>query len=202
MYTGERPKFYVFNEWMVLQKHIRWMKCLNLYQMSAVLFFMLIGVACSMSNLSEAGFASWLWIVGDAVGGCISITLLQSFVVLAGLLCSSRFDVVVIGSGCVSTRWSGASSKLSVDIVVRSSFGASSSVAISMLMPLCLANNFNSSIASRASRFSCKNLLFCIWIYLVFIFGDWWWWSQLIFAHIRAFPTKNEKNLHRKFNMA
>lgn len=156
---------YVFNEWIVLQKHIRWMKCLNLYQMSAVLFFILIGVACSMSSLSVAGFGSWLLAVWDA-GGCVSMTLWwwMSFVVLA--IVSSIIDVSVIDSACMSSQLAASSSKLSVDIVVRSWFDASSSAAISILRPLCLANNFNSSIASRASRFSCKNLFFVVVVVL------------------------------------
>lgn len=157
---------------MVLQKHIRWMKCLNLYQMSAVPFFILIEVACSMSNLSEAGFGCWLLAGncddGDA-GGCVSMTLWwMPFVVLA--IISSIFDVIVIGSECMSSRLADCSSKLSVDIVVRSWFGASSSCAISMLMPLCFANNFNSSIASRASRFSCKNLYILLLLFNVHAF--------------------------------
>lgn len=146
--TWRNTNVYVFSEWIVLQKHIRCMKCLNLYQMSEVVFFMLIGVDCSMSSLSVAEFGSWL--VGDA--GCVWITD-TSFVVFAWF--SVKFDVIVIvgDGGCATDSSAGWSSVA----VVCCSFDVSS-VAISMLIPLCFANNFNSSIASRASRFSCRNL--------------------------------------------
>lgn len=157
---------------MVLQKHIRWMKCLNLYQISEVVFFILIGVACSISSLSMAVFGNWL--AGDT--GCVWITPIPFVVIDVRSVC---FDVTVIDCGCSggggcccccgggddddvcsSIVW--CSSKWSVAVTVRISLPASSSVAISILMPLCLANNFNNSIASRASRFSCKNLFHSI----------------------------------------
>lgn len=137
--------FYVFNVWMVLQKHIRWIKCLNLYQMSALFFFMSMGTACSMSSSSVAHtFDGWILMAGD--DGCIWITQFVAFVALPTH--SIGFDAIVIE----------LLSRSSVVIVVWNRFGISESAAIPMLIPLCLANNFSSSIASSASRFSCKNL--------------------------------------------
>lgn len=165
-----KQKVHVFSEWMVLQKHMRCMKCLNLYQISEVVFFILIGVVCSMINLSAAnGVAFGSWRLMGAVG-CIWIT---SFVVFTN--CSAIvFDVNMMG-GCGNVHASSVgccgggggsvcwhSSRLMVAGWI--SFdggdggGGASSATISMLMPLCLANNFSNSIASRASRFSCKNL--------------------------------------------
>lgn len=95
--------------------------------MSEVVFFMLIGVACSISSLSMAVFGSWL--TGDA--GCVWITS-NSFV--AGYF--GRFDVIVIdftgyvvddgcGGGGGDDDGAICSWKLSVAVAVRISLPAS-----------------------------------------------------------------------------
>lgn len=95
--------------------------------MSEVVFFMLIGVACSISSLSMAVFGSWL--AGDA--GCVWITSI-SFV--AGYF--GRFDVIVIdftgyvvdvgcGGGGGDDDGAICSWKLSVAVAVRISLPAS-----------------------------------------------------------------------------
>lgn len=95
--------------------------------MSEVVFFMLIGVACSISSLSMAVFGRWL--AGDA--GCVWITSI-SFV--AGYF--GRFDVIVIdftgyvvdvgcGGGGGDDDGAICSWKLSVAVAVRISLPAS-----------------------------------------------------------------------------
>lgn len=134
---------YVCNVCKLLQKQIRSKKCLNLYQISADAFFMPINsFKCfSIATDSSCSFALRL---------SSNCSTSRSIVGASGY-----FDWSMVGSVVTIVD---VITLLGDDVEMNSLVGDSLCV-MSMLMPLCFAKSFNNSIASRASRFSCKNLL-------------------------------------------